>query len=154
MPDARRHHRRNIMLDSQTLQTLAAAARQTASRAYAPYSQFHVGAALLTTAGQTFVGCNIENASYGATICAERVAASTALAAGQRQWAAMAIATRGGVAPCGICRQFLSEFAADLPIVLLDTHTDQQTQTNLSVLLPSAFGHRDLPPHAGHGESV
>lgn len=132
------------MLNDETLRTLANAARQAATRAYAPYSQFHVGAALLTTTGQTFGGCNIENASYGATICAERVAAGCALAAGQRQWAAMAIATRGGVAPCGICRQFLVEFAPDLPLLLLDTNTDQQTRTNLRELLPAAFGHHAL----------
>lgn len=125
-------------------QRLIAAAVAAREQAYAPFSRFRVGAALLTgepAAGepQIFGGCNVENASYGATICAERVAGGAAIAAGQRVWSGMAIATRGGAAPCGVCRQFLVEFAPQMEIILVDV--DQRTcrRRVLADLLPDHF---------------
>jgi len=109
-------------------------------QAYARYSNFAVGAALQTADGQTFVGCNVENVSYGLTICAERAAVFAAVAAGQREFACLAVASAGGVTPCGACRQVLIEFAADLPILLIDSDRPASvTETNLRDLLPRAF---------------
>jgi cytidine deaminase len=109
-------------------------------RAYAPYSKFLVGAALRTAGGKTFVGCNVENASYGLTICAERNAAFAAVAAGERQFECLAIATQGGAMPCGACRQVLFEFNPELPILIVDIdHPDKVVEANLRDLLPGAF---------------
>ena len=124
---------------------LVQAALEVRADAYAPYSKFHVGAALLTTDGTIFRGVNVENISYGLTICAERVAMCSAVATGEREFAAIAISSPGGVTPCGACRQFLAEFCDDLPIVLVDatlTETDPVAAvrvTSLSVLLPEQF---------------
>ena len=99
-----------------------------------------VGAAIQTTDGQIFAGCNVENASYGLTICAERVAAATAIAAGQRSFTAVAIATARGGTPCGACRQFLAEFAPNLKILLVDTDNSNATrEVTLGELLPDQF---------------
>ena len=123
------------------------AARAAAERAYAPYSGFPVGAAALTDDGTVVAGCNVENASYGLTVCAERVAVWTAAAAGHRTVRAVAVvATKAtGVTPCGACRQVLNEFAppdAEL-IVVLEGPTGPE-QVALSALLPRSFGPRDL----------
>ncbi len=121
----------------------ACAVRQ---HAHAPYSRFLVGAALLTESGEIFVGTNIENASYGLTICAERVAFGAAVTAGHRRFQALAIATSGGHAPCGACRQVAAEFSDDLPILLIGSdHLDQVVETNLQVLLPSRFKFMEPP---------
>jgi cytidine deaminase len=134
----------------QQLITAALSARQ---QAYAPYSQFSVGAAIWTARGQIISGCNVENASYGLTICAERVAIGTMVAGGEQQPVAIAIATRGGGSPCGACRQVLSEFAPTLPILLIDTETQQVTRTDLGQLLPRQFERANLsaktPPTHG-----
>ncbi len=117
---------------------LLAAARTARSRAYAPYSNFAVGAALLAADGRIFTGCNVENLSYGLTICAERVAVGAAVAAGQRRFlAALVIAdTRQPISPCGACRQVLAEFG-DFPL-LLATEDGAQEIFALSTLLPRA----------------
>ena len=107
--------------------------------AYAPFSNFFVGAAILTEDDQVFVGCNIENASFGATVCAERVAAGTAIAAGARNWRAIAVATNGGASPCGVCRQFLAEFAPEMVVVIVDCLTMRQRETTVGDLLPDRF---------------
>jgi cytidine deaminase len=109
-------------------------------RAFCPYSNFPVGAALRTASGKIYHGVNIENASFGLTICAERVAASTAVAAGDREFSAIAVVSRGGVSPCGACRQFLAEFNPSLPIVTIDSlNPSEFRETTLDVLLPSRF---------------
>ncbi|WP_027399333.1 cytidine deaminase [Anaerovorax odorimutans] len=108
-------------------------------KAYAPYSKFQVGAALLTKEGEVFTGVNVENASYGATICAERTAFVKAISEGHRDFTAIAIASSGGEAyPCGICRQFMFEFSDDLDII---TSKDGENLniTNIKDLLLHGF---------------
>lgn len=108
--------------------------------AYAPYSQFLVGAALLTRDHRIIVGCNVENVSYGLTNCAERVAVGTAVAAGTREFAAIAIASSNGCTPCGACRQVLAEFCADLSVYLVDVDGGRVvTELSLAQLLPGRF---------------
>ena len=106
-------------------------------RAYAPYSKFAVGAALQCKSGAVFAGSNIENISYGVTICAERVAIGTAVAAGEREFVAIAVVadTTEPIVPCGACRQFLAEFSPDLIIVSATVEGDRKVE-NLSHLLP------------------
>ncbi len=109
-------------------------------RAYAPYSNFLVGAAVLTNSGRIFGGCNVENASYGLTLCAERVALVSAVAAGESEFGAMAVATSGGASPCGACRQFAAEFRGDLPVLIVDADRPGLVrETNLAELLPEQF---------------
>jgi cytidine deaminase len=101
---------------NQTLQNLVLAAQQAALRAYAPYSQFTVGCALLSKSGRVYTGCNIENASYSVTLCAERVAAAQAIAHQDREWDSLVVVSPQRVTTCGVCRQFLHEFAPDLSV--------------------------------------
>ena len=126
-------------VDPDTMDRLAKHALAVRSRAHAPYSRFHVGAALLTSTGETFIGCNVENASFSLTLCAERVAAATAVASGNARWLAIAVASPGGAPPCGACRQFLAEFGHDLLVITVDAETLQTKQFQLSDLLPFAF---------------
>ena len=108
-------------------------------RAYAPYSGFHVAAALQTADGKVYTGVNVENATYGATICAERTAAVTAVAAGSREFVAIAIVSSGGAAmPCGICRQFLAEFCEDMDVITGDD-VESLHVYKLSELIPYTF---------------
>lgn len=119
---------------------LLAEARAAQAAAYAPYSKFRVGAALLTASGRIFRGCNVENASYGLTICAERAAVCSALAAGERHFLAMAVVSNGAVTPCGACRQVLAEFAPKLAIALGDTTGRRRVRVfALNELLPHSF---------------
>ncbi|WP_433927870.1 cytidine deaminase [Sorangium cellulosum] len=123
---------------------LGRAALAVRERAHAPYSGYRVGAAILVRSGRVFAGCNVENASYGLTICAERSAVVQMVAAGERDPIALAVATSGPVlgSPCGMCRQTLAEFAVDLPILLIapgDVGVPPRT-TSLAALLPEAFG--------------
>lgn len=115
-------------------------ARKSAENAYAPFSGFKVGAAILTTGGDVFTGVNVENSSYGATICAERVACTKAVSEGFREFEAIAIATYGGVevSPCGMCRQFLFEFAPKLRVIT-GKNEDEIEVSNLDELLPKGF---------------
>ncbi len=125
-----------------SLDQLVGHARAARQQAYAPYSKYQVGAALLAQDGRVFSGCNVENASYGLTVCAERNAYFQAVAAGCREFAALVVATENGASPCGACRQVAREFGIDLPIHLVDSRGQVKT-TSLAALLPDAFG----PPH-------
>lgn len=115
-------------------------AREARAAAYAPYSGFAVGAALQVASGQVFCGCNVENASYGLTVCAERVALFTAVAAGVREFAALAVVADSPepATPCGACRQVLYEFAPDLQVILANLQ-GRQKKMRLRELLPEAF---------------
>jgi cytidine deaminase len=116
---------------------LIQAASEARRQAYAPYSNFAVGAAVQCKSGNVFLGSNIENISYGLTICAERIAIGSAVAAGEREFVAIAVVadTTEPIVPCGACRQFLAEFAPDLIIVSATVRGDQKVE-NLSHLLP------------------
>ena len=132
-------------LKPQEINRLIRAATEARDQAYAPHSHFYVGAALLMNDGEVIVGCNVENASYSMTICAERVAASAAVARGYRNWRAIAIASVGGVMPCGACRQFLAEFGVDVPVIVVDVIDGERQFRKLSQLLPEAFDATKLP---------
>ncbi|WP_376788417.1 cytidine deaminase [Thermoflexus sp.] len=127
-------------MDDQALVELALRMRE---RAYAPYSGYRVGAALLSASGQVFTGCNVENAVYPLGLCAERVAVFKAISEGERGFTAIAIATENGGTPCGACCQVLSEFVPDLRILLVDAKGAVR-ETSLRRLLPEPFGPRDL----------
>jgi cytidine deaminase len=108
--------------------------------AYAPYSHYAVGAAILTENGRIFAGCNVENASYGLTMCAERIAAGKAVSEGGRKFLAVAVATRDGGSPCGACRQVLAEFADGLlEVFLVNPQGQRLAQLTLDDLLPYRF---------------
>jgi cytidine deaminase len=122
---------------------LVEAARNVRKNAYAPYSKYRVGAALLTPKGLVFSGCNVENSTYGATICAERAAVTAMVAAGEKIISACAVVTGGEIpgSPCGICRQVLFEFADDFEIVLVGEtgSAEVRKSTSLGALLPDGF---------------
>ena len=127
-----------VPMDWEALVTAASEARQ---RAYAPYSGFRVGSALVTSTGEIHCGCNVENRSFGATICAERVAMGTAVAAGSREIAALVVIseTQPPAAPCGMCLQVLTEFGGpDLPVLLVNPQGDRQ-EHRLKDLHPFPF---------------
>ena len=131
--------------DAMTDEALFARACEALKNAYAPYSNYRVGACLLASDGRAFAGCNIENASYPAGLCAERAAVAAAVSAGAREFAAIAVAGEHGDAwPCGICRQVLSEFAPDLRVICGRADTGAFTVERLSALLPHAFGPKSL----------
>lgn len=114
-------------------------AKEAMQNAYVKYSNFKVGAALLSKSGKVYTGCNIENASYGATICAERVAYTKAISEGEKEFEAIAIVSSSGdfTYPCGICRQFMAEFGLDIQVILED---GKELKVHaLKELLPGAF---------------
>lgn len=125
------------------------AARKVRGFAYAPYSSFAVGAALLAKDGKVFCGANVENALYGASICAERAALVKAVSEGAREFLAIAVATNSNppAFPCGFCRQMLSEFSPKL--LVLAGGREETIETSLDILLPSMFGKLDLDSSAG-----
>ena len=128
----------NTSIDWASLQQFA---KNAASQAYAPYSRFPVGVAILAASGQVYTGCNVENASYGGTTCAERNAIAAAVVAGERQFLALVVYTPQEklTPPCGICRQVIAEFfTPDSPIASCN-HLGQLQTWTLSALLPDAF---------------
>jgi cytidine deaminase len=129
------------MSQQMTDQDLIEAARQVRERAYAPYSGFSVGAALLGRSGRVYTGCNVENASYPLTTCAERTAVARAVAEGERDFEAIAVVTATGATPCGACRQILHEFGGpegELRVLVADLEGHVQTFT-IKELLPAGF---------------
>ncbi len=132
-------------LDAETWDRLETAARDAQARAYAPYSKFRVGAALLGADGVIYTGCNVENASFGATICAERTAIVKAVDAGCHEIVACVVVAPldEAITPCGICRQVLSEFGPSMLVRCL-SQTDDVLDTDLAQLLPGAFQPRHL----------
>lgn len=124
--------------------TLIARARDAQVNAHAPYSRFHVGAALEADDGRVFVGCNVESASYGLTICAERMALGAGVAAGAKHFRRVAVVTDVDppAAPCGACRQLLAEFGMDLEVIA--SGRTQERRWTLGALLPDAFTRESL----------
>ncbi|MCD4686944.1 MAG: cytidine deaminase [Anaerolineae bacterium] len=125
-------------------QRLIDEAMQAREQAYVPYSHYPVGAALLTTSGAVYTGCNIEIASYGATVCGERTAAFKAVSEGERDFVAVAVVTSNGAAPCGICRQVLYEFGPEMIVIMVDTDGQVAWEGSLTDLLPHGFGPKKL----------
>ena len=128
------------MLDQETINTLFGAAKTAMANAYAPYSKFTVGAALLMKDGQIVTGCNIENASFGVTACAERSAISAAISNGVSDIQAVCVtnATDTKITPCGICRQAIYEFGRDIPVICTNQSGDYDI-FSIAELLPHAF---------------
>lgn len=132
------------MIDPATRDALVSAACAARAYAYAPYSHFAVGAAILGEDGRIYTGVNVENASYGLTICAERSAIVSMVSAGVQRFSAAAVCTSNGVSPCGACRQVLAEFAGDVPIFIARPDNTVH-DTTLLALLPVNFGPEHLP---------
>jgi len=125
----------------QKLIDLAIEARELA---YAPYSNYRVGAALLTRSGKIYTGVNVENAAYPTGTCAERVAIFKAVSEGQREFVALAVVTGNGGMPCGACRQVMAEFGLDLTVLIADDEGKLRQEAVLSELLPGAFRPGDM----------
>jgi cytidine deaminase len=136
------------MSDQESVAELIALARKARDRAYAPYSRFHVGAALRTASGRLYSGCNIENASYGLSICAERVAIFKAVSEGECEFEALAVVSETLASPCGACRQVMAEFGLDTKVIIADLGAGQQVST-VGDLLPAAFTPSSLPQPRG-----
>jgi cytidine deaminase len=122
---------------------LVAQAIQARERAYVPYSEYKVGAALLAKSGRIYTGCNVENAVYPLVICAERVAVVKAVSEGERSFVALAVATENGGSPCGSCRQTLREFGKRTVVLIADTAGNYR-ETRITDLLPDSFSAKDL----------
>ena len=127
---------------------LIEAAQRVRGSAYAPYSGFAVGAAVEAGSGTIYAGCNVENASYGLTLCAERVAILKAVSAGERTITALAVDSEPGATPCGACRQVLREFAPGLRVIY-EGGNGERVETTIEALLPGSMGPRDLSPEDG-----
>jgi cytidine deaminase len=122
-----------------TAERLLGTAREARQHAYAPYSKFRVGAAVLVEDGRVFAGCNVENSSFGLTVCAERNAVAAAVVAGGRPIAVAVVTDDDHVGPCGACRQVLAEFDQDMTVVLADRDGGDVRSVSLRELLPAAF---------------
>lgn len=132
------------MLTNELRETLIMRAIAARKDAYAPYSQYAVGAALLTESGQIFDGVNIENAVYPLTICAERVAIFKAVSQGEKSFKAIAVVTKNGGTPCGSCRQVMAEFGLDTLVLIAKSDGTLIREQTVAELLPGAFGPADL----------
>lgn len=140
MPQARFVREGPELKDSLDVKALIAQAIQAREYAYVPYSNYPVGAALLCRSGKVFTGCNVENASSGATCCAERTAIFKAISEGERDFVAIAVVTDspGIGSPCGICRQVMMEFAPEMPVIMAGLTGDHRIRM-ATELLPDAF---------------
>jgi cytidine deaminase len=137
-----------MVITDEMREKLIAAATEARQWAYAPYSKYKVGAALLTASGRIYDGVNVENAAYPSSICAERVAVFKAVSEGEHEFVAIAVVTSNGGTPCGSCRQVLSEFGGETQVLLASTDGELLMETTVSDLLPGAFGPTDLTPKA------
>jgi cytidine deaminase len=133
-----------IAMKHELAQGLIQKAIEAWHKAYAPYSKYSVGAAVLTEDGEIFDGVNIENAVYPLTICAERVAIFKAVSEGKKSFRAIAVVTKNGGTPCGACRQVMAEFGLDTIVLIADTKGKLYQTTTVGELLPGAFGKADL----------
>jgi cytidine deaminase len=125
---------------NEDLKNLVEAAREVRERAYAPFSNFKVGAAVKTKSGKVYIGCNIESASYGLTVCAERVAIWKAVSEGEREFTNVAVVadTEELTPPCGVCRQIIWEFCGDIPVTFANLKGKTET-VQMKEILPRAF---------------
>ena len=141
-------------MKSLPLERLVTLAREVRTHAYAPYSRFRVGAALEADTGEVFTGCNVENASYGLTICAEQAAVTSAVSGGRRRFRRLVVATGGerAVAPCGRCRQLLAEFGSDLEVY--GVTNGERMDWLLKDLIPHPFAGDLLNPGPGGGDAA
>jgi len=135
-----------MTLNAEMRQQLIEAACQARRWAYAPYSKYPVGAALLTTSGKIYDGVNVENAAYPTTMCAERVAVYKAVSEGERDFQAIVVVTENGGTPCGSCRQVLAEFGLDTLVIVARADGSLVSETPMRDLLPGAFTPADLNP--------
>jgi cytidine deaminase len=133
-----------MKIDPDILDRLVGAAIAARKTSYSPYSGYKVGAALLAKSGQIYQGCNVENAAYSPSVCAERTAIFKAVTDGERKFEAIAIATENAGTPCGICRQVMREFAPEMTVIITDLDGNA-TVYSLPDLLPHSFGPEDLP---------
>ena len=132
------------ILNNNSREELIQAAIDARTRAYAPYSNYSVGAALLTSTGKIFTGVNIENAAYPTTICAERVAVFKAVSEGECKFTAIAVVTLNGGSPCGSCRQVLAEFGLETRVLIADAQGQIVQEVSVEDLLPGAFRPKHL----------
>ncbi len=132
-------------VNREMVKELVAAAIQARSRAYAPYSNYRVGAAVLTASGKVFTGVNVENAAYPTTMCAERVAIFKAVSEGEQDFAAIAVVTSNAGMSCGGCRQVMAEFGLDTLVFIADDQGNIAHELTVHELLPGAFTPKDLP---------
>lgn len=140
-PDFGAEHMTLTQQEKQALIDLANTARQ---RAYVPYSNYPVGAALRTKTGRIFTGVNVENAAYPQTMCAERVAIFKAVSEGEKEFEVISVVTHNGGSPCGGCRQVLAEFGLDTIVLMADENGKLLKETTVKELLPEAFTPDDL----------
>ena len=132
------------MLTDELRSTLIQTAVEARKWAYAPYSNYPVGAAVLTASGRIYDGVNVENAAYPTTICAERVAVFKAVSEGERDFQAIAVVTENGGSPCGSCRQVLAEFGLEITVLIADAAGNLIEELTMHELLPQAFTPKDL----------
>ena len=131
------------MMNSELIQNAVKQSIAVREQSYSPYSHFKVGAAVITESGKIFVGTNVENGSYGATVCAERIALFSAVSAGEQVFSALVVAAEmdgKAVYPCGLCRQVFSEFAPKIPVILVNASTGEiEDETTLDAIFPHQF---------------
>jgi cytidine deaminase len=132
------------MISDETKEKLIEKAISARQWAYAPYSNYQVGAALVTSSGRIYDGVNVENAAYPTSMCAERVAVFKAVSEGEHQFEAIAVATKNGGTPCGACRQVISEFGLEIRVIIVDQDGKVTLDTTIGDLLPGAFRPDDL----------